>query len=110
MRDTDKKCTETRKNDRSLFYATTKMLLPLLFSTVLPRLCQTAFTFSQPFMINTTVKYMDQFDANPNYGKGLIGAWALVYLGIAVCSERPKINWLISITRIRYRTRCSSTR
>lgn len=78
------KCTETRKKHRSLFYATMKLLMPLLLSSVVPRLCQTVFTFAQPFMINTTVKYVAKLDASPNYGKGLIGAWALVYLGIAV--------------------------
>lgn len=87
MNDTElvlKSSTETHKQHRSLFYATMKLLCPLLLSTVIPRLCQTVFTFAQTFMINTTVKYIDELDASPNYGKGLIGAWALVYLGIAV--------------------------
>lgn len=78
------KYSETRQKHRSLFYATMKLLRPLLVSTVIPRLCETVFTFAQPFMINTTVKYIAQLDASPDYGKGLIGAWALVYLGLAV--------------------------
>lgn len=78
------KSTETYTKHRSLFYATMRLLFPLLLSTVIPRLCQTVFTFAQTFMINATVKYIDQHDASPNYGKGLIGAWALVYLGLAV--------------------------
>lgn len=58
-------------------------ILPLV-SAVLPRLCLTALTFAQPFLINTTVNYMSQKGAQGAYGKGLIGAWALVYLGLAV--------------------------
>ncbi|PTB72853.1 P-loop containing nucleoside triphosphate hydrolase protein [Trichoderma longibrachiatum ATCC 18648] len=53
-------------------------------SAMLPRLCTTAFTFAQPFLVNTTIKYVGDQNANPYHGKGLIGAWALVYLGIAV--------------------------
>ncbi|OTA07898.1 hypothetical protein A9Z42_0088200 [Trichoderma parareesei] len=51
---------------------------------MLPRLCMTAFTFAQPFLVNTTIKYVGEKNANVYHGKGLIGAWALVYLGIAV--------------------------
>lgn len=58
-------------------------------SAVLPRLCLTAFTFSQPFLINATLNFVSQPDPDSAYGKGLIGAWALIYLGIAV-SRRSK--------------------
>lgn len=45
----------------------------------------TAFTFAQPFLINATLNFVDQQEGRQNdYGKGLIGAWALVYLGLAV--------------------------
>ena len=51
---------------------------------MLPRLCVTAFTFAQPFLVNTTIKLVGDKNANVYHGKGLIGAWALVYLGLAV--------------------------
>lgn len=55
-------------------------------SPVIPRLCLSAFTFAQPFLINTTVSLADQRDSIGDLGKYLIGAWALVYLGVAVCN------------------------
>jgi len=53
-------------------------------SPIIPQICLTAFTFSQPFIINTTIGFIGQKTPDPNYGKGLIGACALVYMGIAV--------------------------
>ena len=53
-------------------------------SAIIPRLCLTAFTFSQPFLIDTTVSFVGQTERNKDYGKGLIGAWALVFVGMAV--------------------------
>jgi hypothetical protein len=55
------------------------LLLP-----VIPRLCLTAFTFAQPFLITATLNYVDNPNPNLDYGKGLIGAWALAYVGLAV--------------------------
>lgn len=43
-----------------------------------------AFKFSQPFLISTTVELVEMPNANSHYGRGLIGAWAFVFLGIAV--------------------------
>lgn len=51
---------------------------------MLPRLCVTAFTFAQPFLVETTIRFVGDENADAYHGKGLIGAWALVYLGIAV--------------------------
>jgi hypothetical protein len=47
----------------------------------------TAFTFAQPFLINATIKFVGSKDPDSYHGKGLIGAWALVYLGISVCKD-----------------------
>ena len=51
---------------------------------ILPRLLQSALTFSQPFLVNAVVKYAAAKDAPQNTGYGLIGAFALVYTGLAV--------------------------
>lgn len=51
---------------------------------VIPRLCLTTFTFAQPFLITATLNYVDDPNPNTDYGKGLIGAWVLTYLGLAV--------------------------
>lgn len=38
----------------------------------------------QPLLINQTVSYVGLQKPNQSDGKGLIGAWALVFIGIAV--------------------------
>lgn len=52
-----------------------------------PRLCKSVFYFSQPLLINTTVSYVGDATVDAYFGRGLIGAWVLVYLGVAVCSH-----------------------
>ncbi|KAI5924949.1 ATPase-like protein [Camillea tinctor] len=59
------------------------------FSLILPigpRAALTAFKFSQPFLIDTLLDYMQQpAETSPkNTGYGLIGAAVLIYTGIAV--------------------------
>lgn len=53
-------------------------------SAIPPRLCRTVFYFTQPLLINTTVSYVGDASADIVFGRALIGAWALVFLGIAV--------------------------
>lgn len=75
---------------------------PLSFaSTAIPRLCITAFTFTQPFLINTTLMYIGQDPRERDSGKGLIGAWLLVYLGIAISEAIYGYQKLRFTTRIR---------
>lgn len=49
----------------------------------------TVFTFAQPFLVTTTIRFVEKKNPDINHGKGLIGAWALVYLGIAVSHHHP---------------------
>ncbi|KAL4798804.1 P-loop containing nucleoside triphosphate hydrolase protein [Aspergillus venezuelensis] len=56
---------------------------PLLVAVV-PRLLMTGFTFCQPFLITATVTWVEIPDASMDSGKGLIGAFALVYAGQAL--------------------------
>lgn len=55
-------------------------------SAILPRLAYSCFTFSQPFLITATINYIEVSSASEAniYGGGLIGAYVLVYLGLAV--------------------------
>ncbi|EAW08899.1 putative ABC transporter [Aspergillus clavatus NRRL 1] len=59
--------------------------LPIV-SAGFPRLCLLGFTFAQPFLINRTVTFVSQpvTEETQNAGYGLIGAFALVYIGLAV--------------------------
>lgn len=74
-------------------------LWPVL-SAIAPRLALTAFTFCQPFLVQSSVSYLS---AEPDmgyesYGQALVGGFLLVYLGIAVstgtrrCSTSSRTN------------------
>ncbi|KAI8300944.1 ABC transporter atnG [Colletotrichum sp. SAR11_240] len=65
------------------------------------RACIKMFTFAQPYLINTTVSFVGQEKPDANFGKGLIGAWALVYLGIAVSNSIFQYHNLRFTTRLR---------
>jgi hypothetical protein len=51
-----------------------------------PRLILGGFTFCQPFLIQTAIRLSEQRSspATQSYGKALVGAFVLVYLGMAV--------------------------
>lgn len=55
-------------------------------SAIIPRLCRSAFSFCQPFLLTATLNFI----ASPSmpetkyYGNALVGAYVLVYLGMAV--------------------------
>ncbi|KAL4908813.1 hypothetical protein BDW74DRAFT_187329 [Aspergillus multicolor] len=54
-------------------------------SAFLPRLAYSCFTLTQPFLITAAINYIGGGSAEPEvYGAGLIGAYILVYLGIAM--------------------------
>ncbi|CAK7221037.1 hypothetical protein SBRCBS47491_004390 [Sporothrix bragantina] len=82
----------------------------LAWSLVLPipaRLILMAFNYAQPFLIMTATKYVQQKStggddsSDKNRGYGLIGAAALIYLGIAI--SRGQYNYLLyrSVTQVR---------
>ncbi|KAK7997810.1 hypothetical protein PG989_005850 [Apiospora arundinis] len=80
------------------------MLLELPFTLpvpVIPRLCLTIFTFTQPFLINTTVIFVSTENPDANYGRGIIAAWAFVYLGIAISNSVYQYYNLRFTTRLR---------
>lgn len=55
-------------------------------SAILPRLLLTGFTFAQPFLITATIQYMQSpvTESSRHYGAALVGAFVLVYVGLAV--------------------------
>jgi ATP-binding cassette, subfamily C (CFTR/MRP), member 1 len=60
------------------------------WSAAIPRLICIGFTYSQPFLIQTAVEYASTPAGQPwnNYGYGLIGAFFLVYTGMAIATAQ----------------------
>jgi ATP-binding cassette subfamily C (CFTR/MRP) protein 1 len=65
---------------------------------VIPRLFQTGFTFAQPFLVRQVIQYIEMPDAsnNPSVGTGLVLAYLVVYLGIALATSFTQ-NWAIRL-------------
>lgn len=80
----------TGKGSNTLLSVTSRKLIWPILAVVPPRLCLIAFNFCQPFLIDRAIRYSEQADRDPhapntaNVGYGLIGAYVLVYIGIAV--------------------------
>ena len=56
-----------------------------LVAGVLPRLASIGFNFAQPFLIERALGLVDSPDLRThNYAYGMIAAYAIVYVGIAV--------------------------
>jgi ATP-binding cassette, subfamily C (CFTR/MRP), member 1 len=58
-----------------------------LLAVVTPRACLIALSFSQPFLINRAIKLSEEpiTKDTTHIGYGMIGAYILVYTGMAVC-------------------------
>lgn len=69
-----------------LVKALAKSLAVPLLLPVGPRIAMIGFTFCQPFLINSTLSYLQESTVtrDKNIGYGLIGATALIYFGIAL--------------------------
>jgi hypothetical protein len=73
-----------------LFLTTLDVLKWELFSIALPRVGMIGLSISQPFLIASALRFLAMPDsaATVNLGYGLIGAFALVFLGSAVGAMR----------------------
>ncbi|RAK71485.1 P-loop containing nucleoside triphosphate hydrolase protein [Aspergillus fijiensis CBS 313.89] len=70
----------------SLLWASLRYYAWPILLGVLPRALQIGLTFAQPFLVETMVTWVDLDDESytMSQGYGLIGAFALTYIGIAV--------------------------
>ncbi|KAK2813402.1 hypothetical protein FQN50_000718 [Emmonsiellopsis sp. PD_5] len=75
---------------------------PLLYG-IIPRLFLIGFTFSQPFLIEraVTLSLLPVTDETTNWGYGLIGAYAIVYIGIAISTGQYQHHTFRAITMMR---------
>lgn len=80
----------TKKSPNSLLLVAFDTLKWPLLAVVTPRACLIALNFCQPFLINRAIKLSEQpvTEMTTNIGYGLIGAYVLVYTGIAVCASQ----------------------
>ncbi|CAG8957988.1 hypothetical protein HYFRA_00000331 [Hymenoscyphus fraxineus] len=78
--------TPTKRTPHALFFTLLRTLKWPLLASVFPRLCLIGFNYTQPFLITAAID-LSQSEVTPqsqNEGYGLIGAYILVYVGIAV--------------------------
>ncbi|KAK2127563.1 P-loop containing nucleoside triphosphate hydrolase protein [Fusarium oxysporum II5] len=78
----------SRKGNHALMLTVLRTLKWPTLSIIFPRLCFIGFTFCQPFLISATLEWAenDSDSDDMNQGYGLIGAWFLVFMGLAVTS------------------------
>lgn len=72
-----------------------------LLGIIGPRLCLLAFTICQPLLLNRFLAFLQNPAEDVSIGYGLIGAYALVYVGIAVSSALYQHRNTRTITMLR---------
>ena len=62
-------------------------------AAIFPRVLLIAFTFCQPLLLKQLLNYLANpaQRKNPSIGYALLGAYGLVYLGIAVSTRSPSL-------------------
>jgi ATP-binding cassette, subfamily C (CFTR/MRP), member 1 len=77
-------------NSKALGFILMKQFKWQLFAAVVPRLILIGFTFCQPFAANRFMEYLSSDDPYQTkaMGYGLVGAYGLIYIGIAVSLNR----------------------
>ncbi|KAF2031181.1 P-loop containing nucleoside triphosphate hydrolase protein [Setomelanomma holmii] len=57
-----------------------------LVAPMLPRIIMAAFTYAQPLLLTRTVQFIEHEEKDKSMAYGLVGAYALVYLGLSISS------------------------
>ncbi|KAI8938151.1 hypothetical protein NX059_005817 [Plenodomus lindquistii] len=93
----------TSSGSHTLFFVTLKRLAWPILAVVPPRIALIGFNFCQPFLINRAVTFSQQSTSSQttNIGYGLIGAYVLVFVGIAVSTGQYMHLTFRFITMIR---------
>ncbi|KAL3422989.1 hypothetical protein PVAG01_04736 [Phlyctema vagabunda] len=55
-----------------------------VLAPILPRIILIGFTFCQPLLLNRFLEYLQDSEASDDIGYGLVGAYGLVYFGLAI--------------------------
>ncbi|KFY37136.1 hypothetical protein V494_04888 [Pseudogymnoascus sp. VKM F-4513 (FW-928)] len=93
----------SHSKSHALAIATFRCFRTSLLAAVVPRLCLIGFNYSQPFLINRVIDFVGETGNTSlaNNGYGLIGATALIYIGIAISTAIYKHKTYRVITMIR---------
>lgn len=87
------------QSSNALAYLLLRQFKWQLSAAVIPRLILTGFTFCQPFAASRLIDYISSDDPHQTQamGYGLVGAFAIIYIGIAVSpsSQRAKYSALL---------------
>jgi ATP-binding cassette subfamily C (CFTR/MRP) protein 1 len=72
-------------------------------SIILPRICFSAFNFSQPFLLQRTLRFLsaDDYTNRPAIGNGLIASYVLVYFGFGITNAMHQHRNYRSISKLR---------
>ncbi len=74
-----------RKKKHCLTYAALATFFPELSMAFFPRVGLMGLSLAQPYLVNASILYISFHQTKPDsYGYGLIGGYALCYLGTAV--------------------------
>ncbi|KPM36182.1 Multidrug resistance-associated protein 1 [Neonectria ditissima] len=93
----------SKKEGHALMFTVLRTLKMPILAIVLPRLCFIGFTFCQPFLISATLEWSerDKDSDDKDQGYGIIGAWFIVYVGIAITSGQYQHLTFRAITMVR---------
>lgn len=77
---------DARDGKYRLIVICAKTLMRPILSAIPPRLILVAFTICQPLLLNRFLLYLEGVDEDLNIGYGLVAAYGLVYVGMAISS------------------------
>ncbi|EED18735.1 multidrug resistance protein, putative [Talaromyces stipitatus ATCC 10500] len=92
---------KTSKDKRRLIYSLMTAMPWDLLSPMVPRLILIAFTIGQPLCLRRFLDYLQGDSDKINIGYGMIGAYFLIYFGIAISSGFYWSSWLRSLALMR---------
>lgn len=72
------------KRSHCLTYTALSTFSPELIMAFFPRVGLMGLSLAQPYLVSAAINYIDNQNLPKSYGYGLIGGYALCYLGIAV--------------------------
>lgn len=101
--DTDPFLDSSKDRPNSLFWVAAKCSWRGFASVIIPRLCFTAFNFSQPFLLQRILSYLpgDGSSNRPAVGVALIFAYVLVYYGYALSGALNQHRVYRAVARLR---------